>query len=185
MRRHKRHHLTANLLIRHVAVQINPIHALHIEHHMPIEHIIHRHRGSHHHSLTATERPHQTPAWAVRGEASLVVKELNCSGNEFAVVLEDSAVSGVGVDDELGACDPAVHIFGEDRRDHAVVVAVGDQCRLGDPRQVGGCGASPPFDRLQLSLEGLDADVFRPCPRCVLSAVRRMRARRACRRHRG
>ena len=28
--------------------------------------------------------------------------------------------------------------------------------------QVGGCGASPPFDRLELGLEGLDADVRVP-----------------------
>jgi hypothetical protein len=40
---------------------------------MPVEHIIHRHHRSHHPSLTATEPPHQTPASAVRGEASLVV----------------------------------------------------------------------------------------------------------------
>ena len=47
MRGHKRSHLPAHLQIRHIPVQINPIHALHIQAHMPAEHIIHRHRLSH------------------------------------------------------------------------------------------------------------------------------------------
>ena len=68
----KAHHLTADLQIRHVAVQIDPIQTLQIEQHMPVEHIVHRHCGSHLHTLTATEPPHQTKASAVRGEASLV-----------------------------------------------------------------------------------------------------------------
>ena len=55
------------------------------------------------------------------------------------------------------ALDAAVQVLGEDRGHHAVVVAVGDQGRLGEPRQVGGCGAAEPLDRLQLGLERLDA----------------------------
>jgi hypothetical protein len=39
---------------------------------MPVEHIVHRHRRSHPHSLTATRPPDQTTDSAVRGEASLV-----------------------------------------------------------------------------------------------------------------
>ena len=56
----KAHHLTAHLQIRHVAIQIDPIQTLQIEHHMPVKHIVHRHRGSHLHTLTATEPPDQT-----------------------------------------------------------------------------------------------------------------------------
>ena len=54
--------------------------------------------------------------------------------------------------------DAAVQVFGEHRGHHAVVVAVGDQGGLGDLRQVGGCGASPLLDRLQLRPERLHLD---------------------------
>ena len=64
------------------------------------------------------------------GWHSLAVEEFDCGGDEYAVVLEDSAVAGVGVDDELGAGDATVHVLVEDRRHHAVVVAVGDECWL-------------------------------------------------------
>ena len=40
----KRHHLPAHLQVRHVAVQIDPIQTLHIEPHMPVKHIVDRHR---------------------------------------------------------------------------------------------------------------------------------------------
>ncbi len=50
------------LQIRHITIQIDPIQTLNIQHHMPIEHIVHRHRRSHLHSLTATEPPDQTPS---------------------------------------------------------------------------------------------------------------------------
>ena len=40
---------------------------------MPVEHIVHRHRRSHLHSLTATRPADQPHTSAVRGEASLVV----------------------------------------------------------------------------------------------------------------
>jgi hypothetical protein len=53
---HKRCHLPTHLQIQHIAIQINPIHAFQIQAHMPIEHIIHRHCGSHHHSLTASSK---------------------------------------------------------------------------------------------------------------------------------
>ena len=47
MRGHKRHHLPAHLQVRHIAVQIDPIQALHIQAHMPVKHIVYRHRRSH------------------------------------------------------------------------------------------------------------------------------------------
>src|SRR5918994_1086289 len=77
---------------------------------------------------------------------------------ELVVELEDAAVTGVGVDDQFGALDPAMEIIGEHGGDHPVVVAVGDQGRLGDLRQVGGGRAAPSLDCLQLGLERLDRD---------------------------
>ena len=53
------------------------------------------------------------------------------------VVLEDGSVAGVRVDDEFRASDSTVHVFGEFGGHHAVVVAIRDQCRLGDNGQVG------------------------------------------------
>ena len=47
MRGHKRRHLPTHLQIRHIAVEIDPIQALHIQAHMPVEHIVHRHHRSH------------------------------------------------------------------------------------------------------------------------------------------
>jgi hypothetical protein len=47
---------------------------------MSVEHIVHRHCGSHFYSVTATEPPGQPPTSAVRGEASLGVLR-----QEFAV----------------------------------------------------------------------------------------------------
>ena len=47
MRGHERHHLPGHLQVRHIAVQVDPIQALHIQVHMPVKHIIYRHRRSH------------------------------------------------------------------------------------------------------------------------------------------
>jgi hypothetical protein len=66
-----------------------------------------------------------------------MVNELDCGGRELGVVLEDSAVARVRVDGEFRASDPTVHVFGEGGGDHAIVVAIRDQCRLGDNGQVG------------------------------------------------
>ena len=46
----------------------------------------------------------------------------------------------------------------ENGGDHAVVVAIRDQCRLGDNGQVGRCGAPPTFGRFELGSEGLHCD---------------------------
>ena len=64
----------------------------------------------------------------------------------------------VRVDDQLGSLDAAVQVLGEDRGHHAVVVAVGDQGRVGELRQVIGRAAAPLLDRLQLRPERLDLD---------------------------
>src|SRR5207248_1815368 len=57
-------------------------------------------------------------------------EEVKRDGYELLVVLEDPAVAGVGVDDELAARDPAVQVLGEHGGHHPVVVAVRDQCGL-------------------------------------------------------
>src|SRR5437899_6915281 len=68
---HERHDLPAHLQIRHVPVQVDPIQALHIQHHVPIEEIVDRHR-SHDPQAVRTRRRKPTPTSAVRGAASLV-----------------------------------------------------------------------------------------------------------------
>src|ERR687898_3421290 len=73
------------------------------------------------------------------------VEELERDGDELVVELEDAAVTGVGEDDQLGVLDPAMEIVGEHGGDHAVVVAVGDQGRLGYLRQIGGGRGAPPL----------------------------------------
>jgi len=47
MRRQKRDDLPTNLQVRHIAVEINPVQALDIQTHMPIEEIVHRQCRSH------------------------------------------------------------------------------------------------------------------------------------------
>jgi hypothetical protein len=42
------HHLPANLQVRHVPVQVNPIQTLDIQGHMPIKDVVRRHRPRHH-----------------------------------------------------------------------------------------------------------------------------------------
>src|SRR5207247_6898772 len=85
-------------------------------------------------------------------------EELDGDGDELVVELEDAAVPGVGVDDQLGALDAPVQVFRESRGHHPVVVAVGDEGGLGDLRQIVRRAASPPLDRLQLPLQRLHLD---------------------------
>ncbi|WP_218028433.1 hypothetical protein [Mycobacterium pseudokansasii] len=47
VRGHKRHHLPAHLQIGHIAIETDPIHAVQIQNHMPIKHIVDRHCRSH------------------------------------------------------------------------------------------------------------------------------------------
>src|SRR5918995_4153159 len=86
-------------------------------------------------------------------------EELDGDGGELVVELEDAAVPGVRVDDELGALDAPVQVLGESRGHHPVVVAVGDEGGLGDLRQIVRRAAPPLLDRLQLRLERLQLDL--------------------------
>src|SRR5436309_14090480 len=69
-------------------------------------------------------------------------EELDGDGGELVVELEDATVPGVGVDDQLGALDATVQVFGERRGHHPVVVAAGDAGGLGDPRHIARPAAS-------------------------------------------
>jgi hypothetical protein len=68
---HERHHLTADLQVRHVAVEVDPVQALHIQRHMPIEKIVHRHCCSHTRQPDRSRQPRPARTSAVRGGASL------------------------------------------------------------------------------------------------------------------
>ena len=54
MRGQKRHHLPTHLQIWHVTVEIDSIQTFDIQAHVPIEHIVDRHRRSHLRSVAAT-----------------------------------------------------------------------------------------------------------------------------------
>ena len=58
---HERHHLTAHLQGRHIAVEIDPIQTLEIQRHVSIKQIVHRHRLSHDHSLRRTRATQASP----------------------------------------------------------------------------------------------------------------------------
>ncbi len=108
------------------------------------------------------------PSFAGCGQRS---RNSTATGANVLVELEDAAVAGVGVDDELGAGDAAVHVLGQHGGHHPVVVAVGDQGRLGDRRQVGGSRAAPLLDRLELRLERLHRDRGVPVDGALLEPV--------------
>src|SRR5881227_3096372 len=98
-------------------------------------------------------------------------EELDGDGGELVVELEDAAVPGVGVDDQLGSLNPPVQVFGENRGHHPVVVAVGDEGELDDLRQIVGRAASPLLDRLQLRLERLHLDLGVTVDSALLESV--------------
>src|SRR5438034_2820366 len=98
-------------------------------------------------------------------------EELDGDGGELVVELEDAAVAGVGVDDQLGSLDAPVQVLGESRGHHPVVVAVGDQGGLGELRQVVRRAAAPLLDRLQLRLQRLQLDRGVTVDRSLLEPV--------------
>ena len=64
-------YLTTHLQTGHVPVQVDPIQTLQVQHHMPVQDVIHGHRLDHHHSVTAAHLLDQPATSAVRGGASL------------------------------------------------------------------------------------------------------------------
>src|ERR1700733_7778462 len=79
--------------------------------------------------------------------------------HEFAMILEDTAVSGIREDTQLGIGQRLEERERIDRRHHDVVVAVGDECRLLDraQRSVGARAFAPLDDGCGLRLRGLAA----------------------------
>src|SRR5580765_4564765 len=98
-------------------------------------------------------------------------QKLDCDGGELLVELEDAAVAGVGIDDQFGAPDSAVQVFGKNRRDHPVVVTVGDEGGLSELGQVVGCSTTPLLDCLELGAERLDLDRRVPIHRALLKPL--------------
>lgn len=74
---HERHDLPPDLEVGHVPVEIDTIQTLHIERHMPIEEIVHRHRCSHSDQRDRTRSTRPAPDSAVRGRASLGTRARN------------------------------------------------------------------------------------------------------------
>ena len=90
----------------------------------------------------------------------LVGEELQCVGDEGLVVLEHTAVSGVGVDLQLGVGKSARHVGGVGAVDHEVVVAVGDEDGVGDDREVVGLALAGVSDGLDLGDARLVGDLL-------------------------
>jgi hypothetical protein len=61
VRGHERDHLTADLQIRHVAVEIDPIQTGHIQHHVPIQKIANRRSLGHTHQRHPRSTPQTGP----------------------------------------------------------------------------------------------------------------------------
>ena len=68
---HERHHLTAHLQGRHVAVQVDPVQTRDIQCHVPIEQIVHRRHRSHDRQPDRTRQRRPARNSVVRGAASL------------------------------------------------------------------------------------------------------------------
>jgi hypothetical protein len=73
--------------------------------------------------------------------------------DEILVELEDPAVPGVGIDDELAVRQPPVEVDGVLGGHHLVALAVHDEHRLADRREVRGRLPAPSADGLELGAE--------------------------------
>src|ERR1700678_384175 len=82
-------------------------------------------------------------------------KEVVDFGCELVRVLEEEAMAGVRVDDQLGIREMAREKIGVHGRNHDVVAAVGDKGRLSDsgqPRELAQVGDAPVIDRFRLGV---------------------------------
>ena len=91
-------------------------------------------------------------------------------GDELLVVLEDAAVAGVGVDDQLRVRQALRQVDRVAGGDHPVALAVGDQRGLVDDRQVGGRLLAPAVDGLELGDVGPQRDPLVAVARCAPSS---------------
>src|SRR5436190_8768583 len=81
------------------------------------------------------------------------LEELQNLVDKLIVVLEDAAVSGIGIEGELGIWQPSSQVDGVAARHHPIVVTVCDEDRLLNACQVGRFLPSPGVDGLELRAE--------------------------------
>src|SRR3954468_23356206 len=85
-------------------------------------------------------------------------QELERALDEVLVELEHATVAGVGVEDELAVGESLVDVNGVLGGHHPVALAVHDEHRLVNAREVGGLLPAPSVDCFELGAEGADGD---------------------------
>src|SRR5881398_2147277 len=80
-------------------------------------------------------------------------QELESALDEVLVELEHPAVPGVGIEHELAVGQSSIEVDGVLAGHHLVALAVDDERRLVDPREVRGLLLTPSVDRLELGAE--------------------------------
>ena len=127
-------------------------------------------RFRHDHPLRKPSEEHRNPRQGL-AQPRACSEELESALDEVLVELEDAAVAGVWVDDELAVGESSVQVDGVLGGHHLVVVTVGDEDRLVDGREVRGLLQSPAVDGLELGAERAHGDrlvaVVRSVPRDV------------------
>ena len=88
----------------------------------------------------------------------MLLEKLESPFDEVLVELEHPAVPGVGIDDELAIGEPPVELDGVLGGDHPVALAIHDEHRLVDAREVRGLLLTPSVDGLELGAEGAYGD---------------------------
>src|SRR5829696_8186998 len=93
-----------------------------------------------------------SPKVRVVGRGS-VSEELESPLDEVLVVLEHPAVPGVGIEDELAVWEASLEVDRVLGGHHLVALAVEDENRLVEDREVGGLLLTPAVDGLELGAE--------------------------------
>jgi len=91
-----------------------------------------------------------------------VIEEAHCFWNELRVVLEDAAVSGIGVDRQPAVRQSTSQVPRVGGGHHSVMVAVRHEHRLLDARQVARLLPAPAVDGLEVRSERSDGDGLVP-----------------------
>src|SRR5215216_1450424 len=104
------------------------------------------------------------------------LEELESPLDEVLVELEHPAVPGVGIDDELAVRESSVELDGVLAGHHPVALAVEDEHRLVDAREVGGLLPTPSVDGLELGAERAHRDGLVAVVRAFLQACQELLA---------
>src|SRR6266516_37787 len=88
----------------------------------------------------------------------LWLEEFQRLWNKHFVILEDAAMSGVRIEDELGMWQTSSQVGRITAGYHSIVITVCDQDRLLNARQVGRFGKLPGMDSLEVSTERGDGN---------------------------